>query len=281
MRVIVLGLALLSGIAIPHEAELKETVSAHWTLLAKHDKFAALKNVLPGCENEFINRSMPIILSWNYVEATPLSENEARVRIDVQTIVPRVGPQTLPRIETWVWTGDAWKLKLEKVDASKKIGEVFGAKLPKKLQISPSELKIKFFDSGQITTLRILNGTDQPVEVLSVGVDEKRFEIVSRPDKVAAGQIGGVKIKYKETENEKNRKSQMTLRLRQEGAEKLYEIPILYNYISEADLNVFGLTRERAEAIKHEEKRKLRPILTNPSAASANQVAPPAKPAQP
>ena len=133
-----------------------------------------------------------------------------------------------------------------------------------------------------MTALKIVNGTDQPVKVLGLTVDESRFEVVSRPDSVAPGQTGFIRIRYKETESAKNQKGQLSLRFEQAGAEKLFQVPIIYNYISKADLAFWGLTEEKAEALTHETKKKAKPVVGKFNPAMINQgQKQPAPPAQP
>jgi len=263
MLALILTLALFSGSAIPHETELKETVSAYRSLLAKNDKFGALKYILDGCQNEFISRREPIILSWDYLEASPVSENEARVKIAIEAMAPGAkAPMKFETIETWVWTGESWKLRVEKLNGAGVMKALTSSPVkPSTLKVTPPILKIKFFNTHQIGAVTIVNGTEQPVKVLGVTVDEKRFEVTSRPDSVAPGAVAYIRVRYKETENAKNQKSQLSLRLEEAGAERLFDVPIIYNYVSKADLAVWGLTEEKAEPITHQDKKKFKPLL--------------------
>ncbi|RPJ54040.1 MAG: hypothetical protein EHM23_29765 [Acidobacteria bacterium] len=283
MVTFLLLLALLSP-QIPHESELKDAVSAYWNLMTKGEKAAAMKFVLPNCQNDFVNRGEPKIRTWRLLSVKPVSDTEAVVAVQMEALFKQAalsaGFQSVEKRETWVWDQNSWKLKVAKpsIDA---IAPLFSSTtdrpLPKALQITPSVLRIQFFSNAQVGRLHIKNGLPQAAELVSVRFDETRFDLVERPSLVEAGKTADLALRYKGTETDKNLESQVTLVLKQEGQEKLYQVPVRYNYFSDGARALFGLTEEQARNVKRGDK--LRPVVKQPETGkqTPTPLAPPAK----
>jgi len=270
-------LLLLAFLApqIPHETELKDTVTSYWTLMAKGEKAAAMKYVLPSCHNDFVNRVEPKIRSWSLISVEPVSESEAVVKIRMDALFKEAalsaGFQTVEKRENWVRDKDSWKLKVAKPSVAA-ISPLFSGAterhLPKALLISPNLLKIQFLNESQTGRLKIQNGLEAPADLVSVRFDETRFELVDKPSRIEAGKVAELVLKFKGSENDKNLESQITLVLKQQEKEKLYQVPILYNYLSDGARGIFGLTEEQAKNLKRGDK--LRPVVKQPE-TGANQ----------
>ncbi len=279
MVTFILLLALFAA-DIPHENELKQTVSAYWSLMVKGEKSAALKYVLPASQNDFINRIEPKVRSWHYVAAESTGDKEVAVTVEIEAFFkgasPSLGFQKVKKRETWVFEGKAWKLKVEKPSMAS-VAPLFSAEkkeqpLPRTLQISPAVVRIQFLNKVQHGRIRILNGTDAPADLVSAKVDETRFQILKRPDRVPAGQAADVVLEYKGTENDKNLESQITVVLKQGDQEKLFQVPIIYNYLSDGARGLFGLTEEQAQQLKRGDK--VRPVFKQPASPAPPQVPP-------
>ncbi len=277
-------LALLTP-KIPHESELKNAVSAYWNLMAKGEKAAAMKFVLPSCQNDFVNRSEPKIRTWQLVSTEPVSDTEAVVTVRMEALYKQAavsaGFQTVEKRETWVRDKNSWKLKVTKSSIAE-VAPLFANttrnELPKVLNITPTVLKIQFLNQAQVGHVTIQNGMPQPAELVSVKFDETRFELVERPTKIGAGDKANLALRYKGNENDKNLNSQVTLVLKQENQEKLYQVPILYNYLSDGARALFGLTEEQAKNLKRTDR--LRPAVKKPDTGTPqvpNLPVPPAR----
>jgi hypothetical protein len=262
MVLLVLMLTLFSsGVSV--ETSLKDTLDAYWSLMAKGDKAGALKYVEEESLNHFISRKEPKIQAWRTAEVKLLSDTEARVAVEIEGLYPgTVGLQKVLKHDTWIRTAESgWKLRVGKA-SMEKINQLFAGgrrELPEILEIRPESIRISFIDSSQLGFVFVSNGTAIPAEVLSLKYDEARFELIDAPRVVEPGQRAALKIRYRAIENEKNLRSQITFVLKHGDQEKLYQIPVFYNYLTKADRGLFGLTEEQAQALKHGDK--LTPVI--------------------
>lgn len=277
MMTFILFLALFAA-DIPHQNELKQTVSAYWTLMVKGEKATALKYVLQASQNDFVSRVEPKVQSWRYVTAEPTGPKEAAVTVEIEAFLkgasPAIGFQKVQKRETWVWEGKAWKLKVDKPSmasiaplASTRREE---APLPKVLQISPVVVHVQFFNKVQQSHIRIVNGTALPAQLLSAKVDESRFRVVEQPTLVQPGQSADLVLEYKGTENDKNLESQITVVVKNGDQEKLFQVPIIYNYLSDGARGLLGLTEEQARNLKRGDK--VAPVLKQPTPADVPKL---------
>jgi hypothetical protein len=277
MVISLLLLALLSP-AIQHESQLKKTVSVYWNLMTKGDKVTAMKYVLPSCQNDFVNRVEPKIRAWDLVSIEPVNDKEAVVTVRMEAFYKEAlrsgGFQSVEKRETWVRDNNSWKLKVTKpsMAAVAPLFKTTNRQLPNVLRIRPTVLHIQFFNPAQVGRVIIQNGTAAPAELLSVKVDETLFELVARPSLIEAGKAEKLILRYKGNENDKNLQSQMTVVLKHEGQEKLYQIPVIYNYFSDGARALFGLTEEQARLVKRGDK--LRPVVKQPTPGANPTAAP-------
>ncbi|RPI28321.1 MAG: hypothetical protein EHM61_05545 [Acidobacteria bacterium] len=273
----------LVSLAFPHESELKETVSAYWNLMAKGEKASALKFVVESCQNDFINRVEPKIQTWRYVSADSVSETEATVTIEMEALFRGAqiasGFQKITKRETWVRDGNSWKLRVTKPSMESLGPLVSGpqkAALPKGLRVTPTVLKIQFLNKSQTGRLRIENGNDLAAQVVSAKFDKTRFELVKWPDRIEPGEVAEIVVRYKGTENDKNLESQLNLVLKEGDQEaKLFQVPVIYNYLSDGARGLFGLTEEQAQKLKRGDK--VTPVLKVPPKSPEAGTPPPAE----
>jgi hypothetical protein len=107
---------------------------------------------------------------------------------------------------------------------------------------------------------------------VSAVFDETRFELVQRPSRIEAGHAADLMLHYKGTENDKNLQSQMSLVLKHGNQEKLFQVPIIYNYLSEGARGLFGLTEEQARNLKRGDK--VAPAIKPPVSPGAQPPVP-------
>ncbi len=270
---------------IPHESELKSTVSAYWDLMAKGEKAAALKFVLPSCQNDFVNRVEPKIRTWSLISVEPAGEKEVVVTVQLEALFKETaltgGFQKVQKRETWVRDKNSWKLKVAKpsIDAIRPIfSNTAEPQLPNALYVNPTVIKIQFLNESQVGRIDIQNGMPQPAELVSIKLDETRFELLKRPSRIEPGKTAELTLRYKGDENDKNLQSHLTLVLKQQDQEKVFQVPILYNYLSDGARGLFGLTEEQARNLKRGDK--VRPVVKAPEKGARqvpNAPVPPAK----
>ena len=272
---------LLAGAPVQSPDELRDTVSAFWTHLAAADKASALKYVQEDCQNAFIMRRDPVIRSWSIVSVDHKEDGTAYVTVAVEGLFPGgPGILTVNQTQHWVASGNSWKLQVKpptlaaaaKV-ATRKPPELIG------FRVSPKQLRFHFLDSAQTAVVNVENGESSEAELLEVRYDVQRFEITKWPQKVDAGKIGRVVVRYKGTEEAKDLTSQISVRVRHGGKEEVFDIPVVYNYISEGARALFGLTPERARALRRGEK--LTPVLRAPESGPRGKTISPPQPASP
>ncbi|HXK59113.1 MAG TPA: hypothetical protein PLP42_04390, partial [Acidobacteriota bacterium] len=225
---------------VSNPQELRDTVTAYWDLMVRNDKASALKFVLESCRNDFINRDEPKVKAWRYIGDQPINEREVEVTVELEALFKgapiSAGFQKMEKRETWIRDENGWKLKVTKPSPSSLAAVLTGGRtetLPSVLQITPSTLRIQFLNKSQVGRVTIQNGTESPAEIVSVKFDESRFELASEAHMIQAGEKVPLALRYKGTENDKNLQSSMSLVLKHDGQEKLFQIPIVYNYLSE------------------------------------------------
>lgn len=284
MATFLLLLAVVSS-QIPHESDLRKAVSAYWNLMVKGEKATALKFVLPSCQNDFVNRVEPKVRSWELVSLESVGKREAVVTIRMEALfkeaVLGAGFQSVEKHETWVRDKNRWKLKVVKPSIAALAplaAPTTDSQVPKALLVTPATVQIQFFNKAQRGVLHIQNGTDLPAELVSAKFDETRFDLVELPSRIEAGKKADMVIRYKGEEIVKNLESQMTLLLKHDGQEKLYQVPIIYNYFSDGARALFGLTEEEADKVRRGDK--LQPVVKQPDDASGQPSKLPAPPGQ-
>jgi hypothetical protein len=223
--------------------ELIENIRLYWDALQTGDKAKALQFVHPDDLNNFISRSEARFESWKLTEVDLKSENEARVGIQLQRLLPNgvVGP--VKGRETWLRTEEGWRIRIEAAGRQyqriiaggrRNRDEENSASMPERLEVSPRILNFYALFPNQPRLLHILNGLDTPVESLEIEIDPEKFEILTRPDKLAPRSKGLIKFRYLGKEEGENLKDQFVLRIQQGGKTKEIMVPVVYNYMDAA-----------------------------------------------
>ena len=246
---------------VPQKAELERAVTAYWAALMKQDKNSALQWVLAEARNNFILRREPLFRSWQLEKLEAKSENEAQVTVTLERMIGGVpGFYNTKVKEDWVFDGQTWKVRVEKVSAEafremyRRSGQKSQAPLPQKLEVYPKLVKIHFLNPSQRGLILVQNGLETPAQVVRIGYDENKFKLLDKPDEVQPGERGKITITYIGEEIEKDLKSQVTLVLKQGVQEQFFSIPVIYNYLSPGARGLLGLTQEQAQKLKRGDK---------------------------
>ena len=249
-----------------------------WNKMGKREKNQALEFVLPESRNHFILRPEPSFRSWRLVKIEPQPEGDglpsaavglpaAAVTVSIDRMVQAVpiSFSEVTIVDLWVFDGQSWKVKVRKPGQA--IQQIFGSPateepLPALLQVLPKLLKIHFLSQIQLGSIVIRNGLETSAQLVSLEYDPARFEVVEKPSRVKAGETAKIVIKYRGDEVEKDLRSEVRLVLEQGGEEKVFPIPVLYNYLSPGARGLFGLTEEKARKLKRGDK--VTPVIKLP-----------------
>ena len=234
----------------------------------KREKRLALKFVLSESQENFISRSEPSFRSWELVDKKPKTSHEFAVTVVVQRMI-QGNFYNWKVTEDWVFDGRSWKVRISDQTAQRK--DLYRRVIPVEpkagaLEVFPTSLKIHFLSKTQRGSILIHNGLEQAIQVHRLDYDKDNFELVDEPGEIPSGAIARITILYKGLENRKNLKSQLSLVLKQSSEERLFSIPVIYNYITPGTRGLLGLTSEEAEQLKRGDR--LSPKITLPSEPS-------------
>ncbi len=251
------------------EIRLESRVSAYWEALAKRDKASALEFVEPESRNAFIERREPVIQSWKLAGVQRNSESEALVTVELMRSIPGVpGFHQLRVVETWALGEGGWRVRVRGTTRQGALGQfqdrAHASRKPAagELRILPESLRINFLSRSQTGGVRLANGLAQPVEVERVEFDPALFKLKASPTRVEPSTFGAFVLEYVGSDISKDRHSRLRIVTRVGGEERVFEVPVLYNYLSPAARALFGLSPEAAEKLKRGEK--LVPALQRP-----------------
>ncbi len=281
MLCLVLSLFLLLGGDTP-PPELDAAVKDYWGLMAKPDKFGALKHVLKGSENNFIALHAPSIRSWKVAQIQMRSATEAEVMVETVAWSPgALSFQTRQASYTWIHDGTSWKVLIPKpgfrIDPTlPPQGAAEKKPLAPELRVSPETVKIPFLNTVQKIRIKVANGTPKPALLDRVELDEKKFELTDRPTAVDPGQSVHMTLHYTGNETAKDLKSSLTLVFKHDDQERVFRVPILYNYLSLRTRQFFGLSGKAAEQLKRGDK--LTPVVKPPGTRNSKPAPRPSKP---
>ena len=272
-----LFLILFSGPAM--SPELESTIRTYWDLLLKGDKAGALQYVVEPGRNAFISRRIMPIRSWALERIEPRSPEEAVVTVKLDQLLPSGIYYPRPFSEIWVRQEDGWRVRVRapSADQLKKIlSGAAAAKLhnpkPGVLDLLPKQVKIHFLDRSQRGAVRIRNGLAETVHLTRCDYDKTRFELLETGESIASGQELRLVFRYLGNETKKPLRSEVRLILKRgdgdEAKEKLFTLPVLYNYVSPGAIGLLGLTQEKLDRLKRGEAVK--PVLPTPAAPPPN-----------
>ncbi len=248
---------------------LESRVSLYWDALTKRDKASAIELVARDRRNAFIQRREPAVQSWKLGAIEWKSESEADVTVELMRSIPGVpGFHELRVVETWIVEENQWRALVRATTAQELLGQYRSVALssskppPGQLKVLPDVLRINFLNRGQTGGVRLANGLSAVIEVERVELDESLFRIKASPDRVGPSSFGAFVLEYIGSDISKDRHSQLRIVTRVQGEQRVFEVPILYNYLSPAARALFGLSPEAAEKLDRGEK--LVPVLPGP-----------------
>ncbi len=250
-------------------SSLETRVSAYWEALSKRDKAAAIEFVAGQSRNAFIQRREPIIQSWKLAGIDRKSPSEAVATVELMRSIPGVpGFHPLRVVETWELEDGQWRVRVrgatpqETLGQFRNGGEASRPPVAGELKAVPQTLRIHFLSQSQTGAVRLANGLGVPVEVEQVDFDSTLFRLKTSPTRVEPSAFGAFVLQYIGSEISKDLRSQLRIVTRVQGRERVFEVPIVYNYLSPAARALFGLSPEAAEKLKRGEK--LTPALPRP-----------------
>ena len=266
-----LALILFSGPAVT--PELEPAVRSYWDLLLQGDKAGALLYVDEPGRNPFLNRRIAPFRSWTLERIEMRSPDEAMVTVKLDQMITAGTYYPRPFSEIWVRQEDGWRLRVRAPhpDQFKAIFSGASSAKPHKpkpavLDLIPKQVKIHFLDRNQRGAVRIRNGLSETVHLTRCDYDKTRFELLETGESILSGQELRLVFRYIGNETEKPLKSEVRLILKQgdgdEAKEKLFTLPILYNYVSPGAKALLGLTQKKLDQLKRGETVK--PVLSSP-----------------
>ncbi len=277
-----LYLSLFSTPAV--DPELEKAVRTFWDLLQQGDKVGALRYVAPEGQNPFLNRRADPFRSWELDRIELRSPDEALVTVKVERmLLPSGTYYPVPMREIWVRQPDGWRIRIRPPDPEQLRRAFIGSLTPRStgptpstLEVVPKEVKIHFLDRTQRGTVRIRNGLSDTVHISRVDYDKTRFELLESGDSVAPGGELRLAFRYTGNEAEKPLRSEVRLLLKRgdESKERLFTIPVLYNYVSRGAKGLLGLTGKKLKNLKRGETVK--PVPPSPASPPPLPGLPPA-----
>lgn len=229
-------LATLTGIQPQAEgsAELEQLVVKYWDSLRDGNKAGALQYVHPDDVNSFINRKEQVILSWELVKTEFTSESKASVYLRLSQMI--AGNRIpVPHQQEWLKTDQGWKVRIPAPEqayqnARKAFAKAGTPKLPENLSVYPPQLKIYAIANPKVGSIVVRNGLEIPAKILSFELDTSMFEVLTIPELVEPGEMRRIRVAYLGEESEENLQSKGVLLTEQNGEQKKFEIPVIYNY---------------------------------------------------
>ena len=267
-----LCLGLFSSPAV--DPELEKSVRTFWDLLQKGDKVGALQYVGPESQNPFLNRPTNTFRSWELDRIELRTPDEALVTVKVeQMMLPSGGYYPVPTREVWIRQPDGWRIRIRPRNPEQFRRAFIGDRAPKlrrpkpgTLEVVPRQVKIHFLDRKQRGAVRIRNGLSETVHISRIDYDKTRFELLESADSVAAGQDLRLSFRYIGKESKKGLRNEIRLLLKRGGdedaKEKLFTIPVLYNFVSPGARGLLGLTGKKLDQLKRGETVK--PVVSSP-----------------
>ena len=254
------------------DPELEKAVRTFWDLLQQGDKVGALRYVEPEGRNPFLNRRTDPFRSWDLDRIELRSPDEALVTVKVERmLLPSGTYYPVPMREVWVRQPDGWRIRIRPPDPEQFRRAFVGGPAPKPsgpkpgaLEVVPKQLRIHFLDRTQRGTVRVRNGLSETVQVSRLDYDKTRFELLESADSVAAGQDLRLVFRYIGNETGKPLRSEVRLLLKRgdESRERLFTVPVLYNFVSRGAKGLLGLTGKKLDQLRRGETVK--PVVSSP-----------------
>ena len=268
-----LCLGLFSSPAV--DPELEKSVRTFWDLLQKGDKVGALRYVGPESQNLFLNRHTNTFRSWELDRIELRSPDEALVTVKVEQMLLPSGRNyyPVPKREVWVRHPEGWRIRIRPGNPEQLKRAFVGGPAPRRrgpepgtLKVVPRLVKIHFLDRKQRGAVRIRNGLSETVQISRIDYDKTRFELLESADSVAPGQDLRLSFRYIGKESKKGLRNELRLILKpggdEESKEKLFTVPVLYNYVSPGARSLLGLGGKKLDQLKRGEPVK--PVVDSP-----------------
>lgn len=284
MTWLALYLSLFTSPAV--DPELETAVRTFWDLLQKRDKVGALQYVAPEGRNPFLNRRTEPFRSWELEKVELRSADEVLVTVKLeQMLLPSGAYYSVPRREVWVRQPDGWRIRIDPPDPEQLKRAFVGGPAPKPsgpkpgtLEVVPRQVRIHFLDRTQRGAFRVRNGLPEAVRISRIDYDKTRFELLESAGSVAAGQDLRLAFRYIGNESKKPLRSEIRLLLKRSGdddaREKLFTVPVLYNYVSRGARGLLGLTGKKLDQLQRGET--VTPVLDSPASPPPLPGLPPA-----
>lgn len=260
--------SVTGGVQDRETEEFESRLGFYWDAIQKRDLYSAQQFVLPACRNAFLQRSLPDFRSWRLEDIQFLGDKRARVRVVIERLMNRSGTYyPVPVVEDWLKDSGRWMLRVPDRSPAEANQLLFGT-LPSRqpvghgVSVQPAQLQLHFLNPVQRGNLYIQNDLDIPVRLLRVAIDEPGFKVLQQPEQIQPGSRERMIIEYCGSDQTKELKALMTLRVEWEGEVRTLVCPILYNHLSELIRAFFGLNKEAAGRLRHGDK--LTPAVTYP-----------------
>ena len=232
---------------------LESAVHAYWDHLMRHRKSQAMAFVRPESRSHFVARQEPPFRSWELASIEPRQGGGYRVTVVADRLI-QDGFYNWKVREDWFLTDDGWQVRFQDQAAKRRmIWQQHSPPQPDEgvLDVRPAALRLHFFSVSQTGTVWVRNGLSEAVEVAEIEYDRQRFELLESVERIPAGSVARIRLRYRGDESEKGLESESNLKLRNSGnGEAAYRIPITYNLISRAARGLLGLTPEAAQELK-------------------------------
>ena len=243
---------------------LEKRVADFWAARISQDRVSAQRFLAPAARNDFLRHRARLYRSWEIQDTREKSDDEMIVRVGYEGFLEDLH-QYIAQQESQLWKkiDGEWFLHVDPpekrlTEALRKVysqSEDERWSTDKNGQVTVGEqIRIPFFNRAQLGTLTIRNGTEEPVRIVRVSLDEALFEITEEPGEIPPGRKDHLKIVHTGTDELKDQKSPMTVVIEQHGELKDHPVEILYNYLSPALRGVLKLTSDQIPELKRSDR---------------------------
>jgi len=241
------------------EADLTPTVTAYWDALTAKDNAAALRLVHPDDWNNFLGNQPTSLTDWKIEKLDFASEGSARVTVSGK-VMAMTGKNEMPAsvMQLWEIVDSEWRLRMppsEEFDEAlfKNVrGRTQSVPPPKELIVSTKMLRFYALNPSQPALVNIWNGTQGPVEVVRLEIDDSLFRVEDAVESIPSETQSRIKLRYIGEDEEKNLEGSATLVLKHADEIKEFKIPIVYNYFDKVAAWVLEQQRAKSSGKKPE-----------------------------
>ncbi len=224
---------LTAGQVSPPEG-LREAVESFWAHLKEEDLASAISYIYADDLNNYLTRKRLRVVAATWTGWQRLGESTYTVSLETrQEFQGR--PFPISESQTWEETEGGWKLRVPESSLPRsfmQLAQRGDSEWPKEVRLFPA--RITFHKDANLNRagLTIQNGLDQAAEVVAIELDAERFKVLQAPDEVAAGTRERILLEFVGEETDHNLTAQGRLHIRVAGVDKLFDVPIVYNFHS-------------------------------------------------